>query len=117
MDSPVSRIHVDDLCLAMETVLFQPPSSGFPYIFNVVDDIPYTRRQVIDIAAYISLLPKNKSIVEQHIKDLKQNESNRVVSNIRAISNAKLKRVFSWQPQYPSVIDGLASIHLCNSLP
>jgi nucleoside-diphosphate-sugar epimerase len=96
-DRFVNQVHRNDIASAIFFVArcraLQPPR-----IYNVVDDTPAPRAEILDwLSARLGILLSNSGSVP---------ESKRGRSNKR-VSNAKL-RALGWAPTYPSYRKGLA---------
>jgi nucleoside-diphosphate-sugar epimerase len=94
----VNQVHRDDVASAISFVA-RSPGVDSPRIFNVVDDTPVPRAEILDwLSARLGLSLSSS---------LGTAEPKRGRSNKR-VSNAKL-RAFGWVPTYPSYREGFGS--------
>ena len=94
-DRFVNQVHRDDVASAI-SFLARSPSVDPPRVFNVVDDTPAPRAEILDWLSTRVGLPLSSSPATATPK--------RGHSNKR-ISNAKL-RTLGWVPAYPSYREG-----------
>jgi len=94
----ISRVHVDDLCQALDVVLGQ----GHPgEVYNVADGSAATQRELVDwLCPRLSLpLPGTVALTSLH----------RSLQGDRAVSSARLCTL-GWTPRYPSFREGYAQL-------
>src|SRR5437764_1315264 len=94
-DRFVNQVHRDDVASAI-SFLAQSRAVDPPRIFNVVDDTPASRAEILDWLSERLGIPLSNSAPSP--------ESKRGRSNKR-VSNAKL-RALGWVPAYPSYREG-----------
>ena len=96
--------HRDDISAAIMAAFAAPPSLR-DEIFNVVDDSPTAKAGVVDWLALQARQPAPRFVGGSA-------NARRGFSTPpdRLISNAKLKAVLGWRPQYPSFREGYAAI-------
>jgi nucleoside-diphosphate-sugar epimerase len=98
-DRYVNQIHRDDIALAI-FFLAQQPSVAPPRIFNVVDDMPSPRREIL---SWLS------TKLRKPLRDFPERIVNKRGDSNKRVSNAKL-RALGWWPRYPSYQHGF--VHL-----
>jgi nucleoside-diphosphate-sugar epimerase len=98
-----SRIHVDDIVLAVVAAM-QHPKPGVS-IYNVADDAPTPSHVVDEYAAALLQRPPLKKIAYE-IATLSP-MAQEFYSHNKRVSNAKLKQAFNIQLTYPSYKEGL----------
>ncbi|NBB80606.1 MAG: NAD-dependent epimerase/dehydratase family protein [Verrucomicrobia bacterium] len=103
-DYALNMIHRDDIVSAICSALAGRAESG---IYNIADDAPTTKAEVLaDLAKKLGL-PKpvfNPAIVSERLKRRGGRMPN------RRISNAKAKAALDWAPKYPSYREGYAAL-------
>ncbi|MBV9009077.1 MAG: SDR family oxidoreductase [Verrucomicrobia bacterium] len=92
-DRYVNGIHRDDAAAAIHLVITKPPSRNG--IFNVVDDTPALRSEIVAFLAKQLRRPLPQPAPRSSPRD----DSN------KRVSNAKL-RALGWVPRYPSYTEG-----------
>lgn len=93
-----SRVHVEDLCAAIEVALRSAPPGE---VLNVADDDPAPLREVVAWLCERLALPMPPSIpLEQAPVTLRGD---------RAIVNARLKAL-GWQPRFPTYREGFSAL-------
>jgi nucleoside-diphosphate-sugar epimerase len=95
----VNQIHRDDIALAI-FFLAQQAGVAAPRIFNVVDDVPSPRREILSWLS--TQLRKPLRNFPERIAS-KRGDSN------KRVSNAKL-RALGWSPRYPSYQQGFVQL-------
>ena len=102
-----SRIHVDDIVLAIVAAIQQSKPSTIA-IYNVADDEP-TASDVVDqyAASLLQRAPLNEVSYEKAILSPMAKE---FYSHNKRVSNAKLKRDFNIQLTYPTYKEGLENL-------
>ena len=103
-----SRIHVEDIALALVTAM-QRSSPGVS-IYNIADDEPAPNHLVDEYASLLLQQPPLKKI-DYEMATLSP-MAEEFYSQNKRVSNAKLKKDFNIQLNYPSYKEGLA--HLLN---
>ena len=101
-DVYLNLIRVEDICTAIWKV-WRADESALNAIYNVVDDRPSLKREVVEWLAEKTGRPvpgfnPGKSIRQRRLPNGKLPH--------RKISNAKLKRATNWQPQYATYRHG-----------
>jgi len=106
-DRHLNLIHRDDVCSAIWAALEAPPIIRNE-IFNVCDDSPQTRKQVVLwLADTIGRPPPEFKSGNSADDDLGEMGPRNLD---RQISNRKIKSILSWCPAYPSYQDGYRQI-------
>lgn len=105
-DYALNMIHRDDIVAAMCAALRAKPAvaSG---IYNIADDAPSTKAEVLAWLAEQLGLPAPKFNPDQVSERLKR-RGGRMPH--RYVSNAKARAQLDWQPQYPSYREGYAAL-------
>jgi nucleoside-diphosphate-sugar epimerase len=103
-----SRIHVDDIALAV-IASFAGPGG----IYNIADDQPTSQNAVIEQACDLLGLdwPRLQSIDEAGLSPMARG----FYAENRRISNRKAKRLLGWEPTYSNYKQGLAEISVAES--
>lgn len=101
-----SRIHVDDIALAIITSM-QNPKRGIT-IYNIADDEPAASYVVDEYAAALLQLPPLKRVVYEMaaLSPMAQE----FYSHNKRVSNVKLKKELNIQLAYPTYKEGLAHL-------
>lgn len=103
-DYALNMIYLDDIVSAICAALVTQAQSG---VYNIADDAPATKAEVLGYLADKLGLPKpnfNPEIVSERLK----RRGGRMPH--RYVSNAKAKRVLAWEPEYPSFREGYAKL-------
>ncbi len=100
-----SRIHVDDLCAALEASLARPRAGA---AYNLCDDEPGPPQDVITEAA--RLLGVDPPPETPFDADAVPAASQRFFAESKRVSNALAKAELGWRPTYPSYREGLRTI-------
>ena len=98
----MNMIHLEDIVSAISATLSGEAPSG---IYNIVDDAPVTKSEVLTWLAEAMGLPVpafNPDKVSERLK----RRGGRMPH--RYVSNAKARAQLGWQPKYPSYRDGYA---------
>ena len=98
----MNMIHLEDIVSAISAALSGEAASG---IYNIVDDAPVTKSEVLTWLAEGMGLPVpafNPDKVSERLK----RRGGRMPH--RYVSNAKARAQLGWQPKYPSYRDGYA---------
>lgn len=98
-----SRVHVEDVCQALELSM-QNPTPG--QIFNIVDDNPAGRAEVLQYAADLLEVSLPASVTSAPMEGS---------SSEKRVCNRKAKQILGWYPTYPTYREGLRAIlyHAC----
>lgn len=102
----LNLIRVEDICRAVWT-LWQTDSSNLNTIYNVADDQPSTKREVVAWLAGKSGRPMPEFNPSQSRR--RRHLPNGKLPN-RIISNVKLKSATGWRPHYPTFREGFADL-------
>jgi nucleoside-diphosphate-sugar epimerase len=94
-DRYVNQIHRDDIASAI-FFLVQRPAIAPPRIFNVVDDMPVPRREILK---WLS------AQLRKPLSDLPNEDARSRGQSNKRVSNAKL-RALGWSPVYPGYQEG-----------
>jgi nucleoside-diphosphate-sugar epimerase len=94
--------HRDDICRAVWAA-FQGPADAGDAIFNVADDAPAPKAEVV------RWLARRLGLPEPVFSGTPAGSRERVTPD-RIISNARLKRVLAWTPEFPSFREGYENI-------
>jgi len=97
-----SRIHVDDICSAIQASFDGPAGT-----YNISDDQPAPQHQVIAHAARL-LGVEPPPLIPLEDANLSPAAS-AFYSENRRVANGKAKRLLGWQPQFPDYKIGLQS--------
>lgn len=101
-DHRLNLIHRDDICRAIWAV-FAAPKELRNEVFNVSDDAPVTKRELVEWLA--SRLQFPCPIFDPELPSVRR----RIVPD-RVIVNRKLKEMVGWIPEYPDYRAGYESI-------
>uniref|UniRef100_A0A7S2SS59 NAD-dependent epimerase/dehydratase domain-containing protein n=1 Tax=Rhizochromulina marina TaxID=1034831 RepID=A0A7S2SS59_9STRA len=100
----VSRIHVEDLCGAVTAAMKRPHEPGATEIWNIADDQPAPRQDVLDFAADLlgfgPVSDPGRSSERQR----------RAEAEHKRVSNTKLKTDLGYALRYSSFQEGLRGI-------
>jgi nucleoside-diphosphate-sugar epimerase len=100
-----SRIHVDDIALALELSLAAPYTGA---VYNLCDDDPAPPQDVIGHAAELLGLPIPAAIP---IEDAEMTPMARsFYAESKRVRNDHIKRALGWKPLYPDYRSGLAAM-------
>lgn len=100
-----SRVHVDDIAAgAMLALTVDAP----PGAYNLADDLPCSQNTVIEHACRLSglPLPPLQTLEEANLSPMARG----FYAENRRVANGKAKRLFGWNPRYPTYREGLASV-------
>lgn len=104
-----SRIHVDDIALALDLSLRAPASGS---IYNLCDDDPAPPQDVIAYAADLLGVPVPPAI---HFEEAQMTPMARsFYAESKRVRNDHIKDVLAWGPQYPDYRSGLAAMLAAN---
>ncbi len=103
-DGYVSSIHTNDAAAAVVASLTAPAG-----VYNVVDDVPLTRREYADVFANAFGL-RRLHITPQPIVRLAGGPAVQALVRSQRVSNAALKAATGWTPATRSAADGWAEI-------
>ncbi|KLE34392.1 epimerase [Aurantiacibacter luteus] len=99
-----SRVHVEDIA---DGVMAAMTPDAPPGAYNLADDLPASQNAVIEHAC--SLLgiepPQMQSLEEANLSPMARG----FYAENRRVANGKAKRVFGWNPRYPTYREGLLS--------
>jgi nucleoside-diphosphate-sugar epimerase len=98
----LNLIHRDDVVAAAASCFDAPPAIR-DEVFNVADDHPARKSEVVEWLAAALGVPRPQFTREPA-------GDRRTVTPDRIIANGKLKTVLGWRPRYPSFRDGYARI-------
>ncbi|MCB1124737.1 MAG: epimerase, partial [Verrucomicrobiae bacterium] len=105
-DVYLNLIRVEDICQAIWT-LWQTDPANLDTIYNVADNQPATKREVVAWLAEKTGRPM--PTFNPALSRRQRHLPNGKLPN-RIISNAKLKSVTGWEPQYPTYREGFADL-------
>jgi nucleoside-diphosphate-sugar epimerase len=99
-----SRAHVDDIASGLFAIITQ----GARGVFNLCDDLAAPPQDVIAYAAdLLNMMPPPETRFEEaDLSDMARS----FYSECKRVSNARLKAVTGWRPQYPTYRQGLTAI-------
>jgi nucleoside-diphosphate-sugar epimerase len=106
-----SRIHVDDLAVAVETALARPDRDG---VYNLCDDLPAPLPDTLAWAA--RLLGLEPPPEEPYDPAALSPTTQRFWAESKRVSNARAKAALGWRPAYPTYREGLAAILAAETL-
>ena len=101
-----SRIHVEDISKVIQASIQEPNPHS---IYNVADDLPAPSHEVDAYACFLlnkqplPLIPFEQAVLSDMGKEF--------YSNNRRVSNAKIKKEFKLQLNYPSYKEGLMQLY------
>ena len=100
-----SRCHVDDIASGVVAALTSDTPAG---AYNLGDDLPISGNAVTEHACALLGVepPKMESLEEAKLSPMARG----FYGENRRVANGKAKRVLGWRPQYPTYIEGLASL-------
>ncbi len=100
----MNAVHLDDICGAVWSAAAgaRPGSDG---VYNVVDDLPATRREVAGWLASRLGLPE--PVFDPSVSGPR---GRRARSRHRRIANEKIKATFGWTPRFPTYREGYTAI-------
>jgi 2-alkyl-3-oxoalkanoate reductase len=101
-----SWIHARDAASATVAAL----EKAKPGIYNVADDEPAAVNVWLPYLADVARTPKPVSVPAFLAKLLIGDAGVRMMTRVRGVSNAKIKRELGWQPAYSSWRDGFSEI-------
>jgi nucleoside-diphosphate-sugar epimerase len=111
----VSRVHVDDICRALLASAARPnyePREGSAAVYNVADDAPAPREEVLNTAAELLGQQRGASSGPLQFRDPGR-PSGRPRAGSREnkrVAAAKLKDEVGWEPLYKNHESGLCAI-------
>ncbi len=105
-DHLFSRIHADDICRALLMSMQQPQPRE---IFNLADDMPTSRLEVVDFAYDFLNIPK-PPLVDLNAATLSPGGKS-FYQDRKIVGNAKMKRLLIPSLQYPSYREGLEACY------
>ena len=100
-----SRVHVDDIASGVITAIELDGPAG---AYNLADDLPGSGNAVTEEACRMLGIepPPLQSMEQAGLSEMARG----FYSENRRVANGKAKRVLGWQPQYPTYVEGLASL-------
>lgn len=100
-----SRVHVDDIVSGVVAALTGDVPAG---AYNLGDDLPASGNEVTEHACQLLGIepPKLESLEQANLSEMARG----FYAENRRVANGKAKRVLGWQPQYPTYVEGLASL-------
>lgn len=100
-----SRVHVDDITSGVVAALTQNAPAG---AYNLGDDLPASGNAVTEHAcALLGIAPPPlETLEEANLSEMARG----FYSENRRVANGKAKRVLGWRPEYPTYVEGLASL-------
>ncbi len=100
-----SRCHVDDIASGVVAALTTDAPSG---AYNLGDDLPISGNVVTEHACKLlgTEPPKMETLEEAKLSPMARG----FYGENRRVANGKVKRVLGWRPQYPTYVEGLASL-------
>lgn len=104
-DQVFSRIHVDDIALALELSLNAPDPGA---IYNMCDDDPAPPQDVIGHAAELLGLPVPPAIPFEQAELTPMARS--FYAESKRVRNDHIKRALGWAPKYPTYRSGLSAM-------
>ena len=100
-----SRIHVEDIALALELSLATPQAGA---IYNLCDDDPAPPQDVIGHAATLLGLPVPPAIPFETAEMTPMARS--FYAESKRVRNDHIKQALGWKPRYPDYRSGLAAL-------
>ncbi|KFK44087.1 hypothetical protein AALP_AA1G214400 [Arabis alpina] len=100
-----SRVHVEDICQALQAAIEKPSSSE---IYNIVDDDPAAREEVFEYA--LELIEKRWPGNVERKPFLYESREESSLRGEKRVSNEHMKNKLGVQLLYPSYKSGLQSI-------
>lgn len=100
-----SRCHVDDIASGVVAALTSDAPAG---AYNLADDLPISGNAVTEEACRLLGVepPKMESLEDAKLSPMARG----FYGENRRVANSKAKRVLGWKPQYPTYVEGLASL-------
>ena len=100
-----SRIHVDDIALAL-LKSFEKPTPG--EIFNITDDFPCNSDEIVKLGCKLLKikLPKPVSLHDKNVSEMTRS----FYSDNKKVSNKKIKRILNWTPKFINYKLGIKDI-------
>jgi len=100
-----SRCHVDDIASGVVAALTSDAPHG---AYNLGDDLPISGNAVTEHACALLGVepPKMETLEEAKLSPMARG----FYGENRRVANGKAKRVLGWNPQYPTYVEGLASL-------
>jgi nucleoside-diphosphate-sugar epimerase len=107
-DQVFSRVHVDDIALAVIASFAGPPG-----VYNIADDHPTSQNAVIEHACDLLGIewPLLQSIDDAGLSPMARG----FYAENRRVSNRKAKRLLNWTPTYLHYKQGLAAVSVTES--
>ncbi|MEL6529553.1 MAG: SDR family NAD(P)-dependent oxidoreductase [Pseudomonadota bacterium] len=100
-----SRVHVDDIASGVVAAFRQDAPPG---AYNLGDDLPASGNAVTEHACRLLGIepPPLETLEKANLSEMARG----FYSENRRVANGKAKRVLDWRPQYPTYVEGLASL-------
>ena len=100
-----SRVHVDDIASGVISAIERDVPAG---AYNLADDLPASGNAVTEEACRLLGVepPPLQSMEQAGLSEMARG----FYSENRRVANGKAKRMLGWQPQYPTYVEGLASL-------
>ena len=100
-----SRVHVDDIASGVVAALTSDAPAG---AFNLGDDLPASGNAVTEHACRLLGIqpPPLETLGEANLSEMARG----FYSENRRVSNGKAKRALSWEPRFPTYVEGLAAL-------
>ena len=100
-----SRVHVDDIASGVVAAL---TGDAPPGAYNLGDDLPASGNAVTEHACRLLGVepPPLETLEEANLSEMARG----FYSENRRVANGKAKRMLGWQPEYPTYVEGLASL-------
>lgn len=100
-----SRVHVDDIASGVVAALTQDAPPG---AYNLGDDLPASGNEVTEHACRLLGVepPPLETLEEANLSEMARG----FYMENRRVANGKAKRVLGWEPEYPTYVEGLASL-------
>jgi nucleoside-diphosphate-sugar epimerase len=104
-DQVFSRVHVEDIASGVVAALTQDAPAG---AYNLGDDHPCSGNEVTEHACRLLglPLPPLETLEEANLSEMARG----FYMENRRVANGKAKRVLGWSPQFPTYVEGLASL-------
>ncbi|ESQ34827.1 hypothetical protein EUTSA_v10008056mg [Eutrema salsugineum] len=102
-----SRVHVEDICQALQAAIKKPTSSG-EEIYNIVDDDPAPREEVFEYA--LKLIEKRWAVKIETKPFLYESQEESSLRGEKRVRNEHMKNKLGVKLMYPSYKSGLPSI-------
>lgn len=100
-----SRVHVDDIASGVIAALVGDAPPG---AYNLGDNLPASGNAVTEFACELLGVqpPPLETLEEANLSEMARG----FYAENRRVANGKARRVLEWRPQYPTYVEGLASL-------